>query len=191
MLRVSNPIAAQQWYIYEIDGHRYKSTSPGVLYAECQTKGEKRSYQDWYDLMIHKMCLELPPGSCMGDIGEDKYVKTLRWEDIIGFTQAVIAVAKTKAAGQPIYVGQAEADRRSLICSECKYNAEVSCRGCHGIINLAQRFLQSRMAVNQAKLGACKLCGCWLGAKIWVSREVLSRIIKKDFEYPEECWNNE
>jgi len=188
MLKPANPIAVFPQYTYTVGERRYTASRPGDLYAMCK---ETMPYNEWYALMIHRMCLELPPHSCIGDTEGDQYVKTLRWEDILGFTRALIAVAKTAASGQSVYVSQSEADRRSLLCFQCKYNAKVSCSGCVGIITLAHLFIRGRLAIHQEQLGACKLCGCWLAAKIWASSDVLRRIVTGDFEYPDNCWNKE
>jgi hypothetical protein len=192
MLRFNNPIAVPQRYTYQMpDGSRLSASHAGDLYALCQTRGEKRPYKEWYELMIHHMCLELPPSACAGDTEGDKYVKSMTWADIRGFITALLAVVKTLAHGEPVYVSQPEADRRSFICSTCRYNWTGHCAGCMGIIALAQVFLRSRFSKHQGEIGACKLCGCWLAAKVWCTKEVLRRIVKKDFEYPEHCWNKE
>ena len=192
MLRFNNPISVPQRYTYQLpDGSRLSATRPGDLYALCQVKGEQRPYQEWYDLMIHKMCLELPPGSCVGETDGDQYVKRMTWGDIKGFAEAAFAVARTKLSGEPVYVSQPEADRRSFVCSTCRYNWTGHCSGCNGIIALADKFLHGRFSKHQGEIGACKLCGCWLAAKVWCTKEVLRRIVKKDFEYPDNCWNKE
>lgn len=191
MLRMSNPIAVPSRYYYDYEGHRYNSGSAGDLYCLLQTKGLTLKYQAFYDNMIHHMCLELPKGTCTGDEEGDTYVKRLTWTDISGFLQAIIAVAKAGLSGEKVYVEASEADRRAFLCSTCSKNTIVTCPGCSGIILLANLFLNGRTVKDQAKLGTCRLCGCWLAAKVWCSKAVLSRILKKDFTYPDHCWNKD
>ena len=190
MLRLSNPIAIPGRYFYDIGGRRLNNACDHTLYTESRALGEQLGYHEWYALMIHKMCLELPPGTCIGNLGDDTYVKRLTWKDIKGFIMAVSAVARAALKGEPVYVSQAEADRRAFICSDCRHNVMVSCGGCNGIILLANVFLLGRMCKGQDKLGACNLCGCWNAAKVWCSTYVLKRTVKVK-KYPENCWNYE
>ena len=191
MLRMTNPIAVPDRYFYDINEKRLQSADAHMLYAECRQYGETRDFKPWYELMIHKMCLELPKGTCTGDSDGDPYVKRLTWRDIKGFIRAVTAVATVAVKGERVYVDQSEADRRAFICKTCQKNVRVSCAGCAGIVTLANLFLKGRTVKDQGALGACKLCGCWLPAKVWCSKHVLRRTVTKDFEYPENCWNHE
>lgn len=194
MLRPLNPIQVFSPYWFDIAGKRLKSSDPGLLFAMVhEVDNSIESYEQWYPLMIHRMCLEMPKGTCGGDDEGDAYVKTLRWPDIIGFVNAIISVAVAGLTGKQVYATQAEADRRSFICGECPLNKHVACTGCVGIISLADKFIRGRYAKGQATLGACKACGCWLPAKIWASEDALRFVLRKqkDLKYPDRCWNKE
>jgi len=189
MLRLSNPYSVPGRYFFDINERRLNHADARTLYHLCVEQGEERSYKEWHAVMIHHLCLELPPGSCLGETDGDKYVKRLTWKDINGFVMAVSAVAGAALSGEPVYVNQIEADRRAFICKNCSHNTLVSCAGCNGIIMLANIFLRGRLCKDQTSLGACNLCGCWLAAKVWCSDEVLKRVVKVE-EYPANCWNH-
>jgi hypothetical protein len=196
MLRPSNPIQVFSPYWYDIQGRRLSSSDPASLYLQvCEIDPAVSDYRTWHAVMIHRMCLELPKGSCIGDTDGAAYVKPLRWQDIVGFVNAVLSVVRSAVGGQAVYTDQHEADRRAFICSECPMNKHVTCAGCVGIIHLASKFLRARYAKGQTNLGACVVCGCWLPAKIWVHAEVLKQILKKqklgDVKYPDNCWNKD
>ena len=192
MLKPINPIQVFSPYWFDVGDRRFKSADPAMLYAQAKAADDTIvPYDQWYDIMIHRMCLELPKKTCRGDTEGDAYVKVLTWQDITGFVRAILAVLRTAAAGEEVYAEPIEAERRAFICSECSRNKQVSCAGCVGIISMADQFLRGRYAKGQANLGACKVCGCWLPAKIWCSFPVLKRILKKEDtgHYPENCWN--
>lgn len=191
MLRWNNPMFVPRRYFYDIGGGRITSTDIRALYALAVTKGESRPFLEWKELMVHKMCLEMPPNACDGDVGTDKYRKQLTLDDLKNFIHACIAVAKAGLRGEPVYASQPEADRRAEICAACRDNTSVTCGGCTGIIALANLFILGRTVKRQAELGACRICGCWIPAKIWCSKQVLERLVKPGTDYPENCWNRE
>lgn len=195
MLRLISPESqpVRFWWFDMPDGKtRLKHSDPRMLYHLCVKAGLQMPFNEWYDQMIHRCCLEMSPNVCYGDDDGDQRIETLSFKKVRDFLYAIISVMVSFVKRESLYVSQEEADRRATICSSCQLNAQITCAGCHGFITLAHRFLRGREAAHQSKLGACVVCACFLAPTVWASPEVLERVDKKHVDsFPSHCWRRE
>ena len=189
MLRLKNPITqpVRNWWFDCPDGTRVVHPDDRVLYDKVAKRGVTDDYDTWHAKMIHGICLSLGPGVCAGEeLDGDIRTRRVTFKTLIGYTKAAVSVGTSLLKQEGVYVSQAEADRRAAVCLHCRYNTQVMCAGCHGLIGFAQVFLQSREVVGQAGLGSCDVCGCFLSVSVWCSDEVLNRL--GDHKFPPNCW---
>ena len=184
----SQPV--RSWWYDLPDGTRFQSPRPESLYQRCITYDPQTpAYGIWYADMVHKVCLTMPPGVCIGDDEGHQHTEPLTFKKVQDFLKAVSSVALSLLKREPVYVSQAEADRRAFICSQCRYNHPITCQGCHGFITLAHVYLRGREVRNQHELGACTICGCLLSVTCWCTQEILERVDKKHIDmFPPQCW---
>lgn len=159
------------------------------MYAECCRHGVTESFEKWKELMIHRVCLAIEPGACYGDDEGGVRTERLTLDKILGGLKALLSVVAVSLRGGNVYATQQEADRRADICRKCRYNSQMTCFGCSGIIYIADRFLQGREVAGQGDLGACMICSCHLAATCFASKEVLA-LADKGHEFPEHCWRS-
>ena len=109
--------------------------------------------------------------------------------DLKRFIATMAAIVRQDPASR--FVDQSTAEYRANICARCPMNVPVhGCFGCAGIVNKLKEFLGgNRVTTRDKDIQSCQACGCALGAKVWVSGEVLSKVEKfHGAEYHEDCW---
>jgi len=95
--------------------------------------------------------------------------------------------------GEPVFVGQDEADRRAAICAKCPHNVIPASK------TWAQQWTDGRMlnAVEGRRtrfhdqLGACDVCSCELRAAVWWLPDILVASMKRARfvkQFPDFCW---
>ena len=189
MLRLKNPISqpVRNWWFDCPDGTRVVHPDARGLFVKAMKHGVTGDYETWHEKMVHNVCLALTDGVCTGEeLDGDIRTQRVTFKTLIGYTKAAASVGTSLVKGEDTYVAQAEADRRAAICLQCRYNTQVMCAGCHGLIGFAQLFLCSREVVGQSGLGSCDVCGCFLSVSVWCSDEVLNRL--GDHKFPTNCW---
>jgi len=192
MLRLKTPISqpVRNWWYDCPDGVRVIHSDPQALYHIARLHDVVVPFDVWYADMIHHVCLAIESDACTGDDEGQQRTERLTVAKLIGFIRAVLSVVTSLVKGEPIYVDQATADRRAFVCLPCKYNEQLHCIGCSGLMVLAHIFTQGREVKGQAKLGGCLVCGCYLTVATWCSKEVLARV-SKGHKFPDHCWRND
>lgn len=95
--------------------------------------------------------------------------------------------------GEPVFVDQAEADRRATLCVNCPHNVIPVGKG------WAQQWtdgkmldaVEGRRTVHHERLGACEVCSCELRASVWWRPDILLAAQRgKSFvkRFPDFCW---
>jgi len=90
-------------------------------------------------------------------------------------------------------VDQSVADERAAICVGCEDNIEPEgCNGCRrGWIKKAIEFIAGtgKTALDE-RLKACRHCGCFNSAQIWMPLDALQKMIseKENAGLPDHCW---
>lgn len=182
---VSYPVPRLWWV--SPSGEKVRAQTFETLYPMACTKGFEGSYEEFKAECMHRICLTLPRSACLGSENDgDIRTQRLTLQKLKDFILAVISTVRSAAKNEPVFVSQAEADRRASICVPCEYNDDVNCAGCSGILTLANIFLRNRYVKGQPRLGGCGVCGCFLTVAVWASDNVLGRLEKH--EYPEHCW---
>ena len=136
-------------------------------------------------IIQHKMCLELPPGFCVGNSTEKIKFHTTTTK-IRDYTK--IMINRFKMNKDRFFVLQQEAERRARICLSCEEHAQGHCTTCNGLRWITKPMMVGKETPYDKKLSICRICGCILSAKIWVSQEALAACYEK--EYPKNCWNH-
>lgn len=196
MLRLLNSysIPVRMWWYDLPDGTRVQHSDPVSLFRAVKLRNpdENRDYDEWYAEMVHHICLTLPKGMCIGDTDNAQRVEQLTFKKVQDFIKAVASVALSLAKGEPTHVDQVEADRRSFICGQCRYNYPITCLGCHGFLMLSHVYTRGREVKGQSVLGACGVCGCMLPVTVWCTKPILERVDKDHLQdFPEFCWRKE
>ena len=139
---------------------------------------------DLVQQMETQLCTTLEPGWCNYDDPNRPRVNTsLGWGDI----QNGIGTFTRWISGGAGFVGQAEADRRALVCSKCYLNVNVSgCAGCHKAV---EQLVRNKKSKYDFALRACAVCKCLLRAKVHFPIDILSKGRENLQEvYPSFCW---
>ena len=95
-------------------------------------------------------------------------------------------------------VDQAEADRRSAICTTCPQNIPAQearaggCKKCEraadAIINRFRKvLLQNRAAQHASSLKSCGICGCDNQLQVWIPMTALAGTVTDKAALPESC----
>lgn len=146
------------------------------------------------------MCKEMPPGVCVdAATGMDVWQPDRSSSGLnLSFSQ-VIQGTRTlgywATHGRPRVEG-ALAERRASTCSSCAENQPVSgCEGCNlrAMLDAISSVVQGQATTKDGLLGACKLCGCHLRAKVWLPLDILlkyssSQQMELTKERAPHCW---
>lgn len=90
------------------------------------------------------------------------------------------------ARGQGVFVDQATADSRALICESCPKNRKVRmCAGCDGVRKLIDEIRGSRTTAHDSELKQCAVCKCDNKVKVWLDLGVVDN---SGLEFPGHCW---
>lgn len=101
---------------------------------------------------------------------------------------AFISVAGEWMKGRE-FVPQEEAERRAEICAACPENQRVEgCSGCRNLVGRLTQLLGRRKTKQDSKLQGCRVCGCSNVAQVHIPMEALSKGIKADMQFPDNCW---
>lgn len=129
---------------------------------------------------------------------DEKNPKHLRaWNktltDLVNFATAVKGTLAAKLAGKEIHVSREEANRRAVICSQCRHNLPIaSCWGCSQIGKLHMELAGNLHTDKDSLLESCGVCGCSLRLKVWFTRDVLKPVSEnqgfKAEDFPAWCW---
>ena len=95
--------------------------------------------------------------------------------------------------GEPVFVDQAEANRRAALCVNCPHNVTPASKG------WAQKWtdgkmldaVEGRMTAHHDRLAVCQVCSCELRAAVWWLPDILVASMKgKRFplKFPAFCW---
>lgn len=95
--------------------------------------------------------------------------------------------------GEPVFVAQAEADRRAAICANCPHNVTPAAK------SWAQKWtdggmlaaVEDRKTAHHDRLAVCQVCSCELRAAVWWLPDILIASMKgKRFplKFPAICW---
>jgi hypothetical protein len=132
------------------------------------------------------------PAEC--ELNDPRFPKKRGWLSFHEIVAGTRALLKFKLAGSPL-VAQEEAERRANICATCPFNVEFQrpCAGLCGELNtLVQAIVGGRQTSNAGRLKSCQLCGCFIGAAIWIpvdiQREVLTDAQREQFDNVDWCW---
>jgi hypothetical protein len=139
--------------------------------------------------LIDRQTCKRVPGWCEID-GLVNYLKHVNINKIVGFFNVVCAGISAKLSGDDAFVSQEEADRRAEICSACPLNVAIDegCRSCSAASLIADGMVSfvGRSTPYDRHLKACAACGCFLKAKVHVSKDILKA--SGDFDYYSKCW---
>lgn len=199
MRRLSNPLMKMPTYWWDLEdrSRRFFSADERLLHSQVMNADPDNTptaFDDFYRLMIHRMCAELHPGMCTGEADGEIPVRVVRDVDIRGWLKAVAAVAKSAAFGSSVYVSKTEAGNRAAICSQCPENKQGICVSCNGLRALTKMYTLWRTTPFDRRLGVCGICGCMLSAKVWVPSEILDKLdgdLNNDTgseRFPDRCW---
>lgn len=197
MLKLSNSLLILPRYWWDTQaGDRIVEANPHDVYLKASVQDAEAvpvSYEDFHTIMIHRMCPELPEGSCTGlpDDADVPKVHRVTLAGLKSFLAAVTLVARSKLKGGTTHVSQAEADRRAFVCSRCPCNIPNVCTYCSGLFAMASVYLRGKelKSVNPKDIGACSVCECFLKALVWCPPEILKEL--PQHEYPDNCWRND
>lgn len=183
-----NETAPGNWrYTHPTTGMKFNE----IVYAVLVTKVMKHCMANGltFDLgtFEDELCRQInAPSVCSeGMRGKPRPVqKRTTIDDAAGF----IRVAGEWMKGRE-FVPQEEAERRAAICAECPENQRIEgCSGCRNLVGRLTQFLGRRKTQQDAKLQGCRVCGCSNIAQVHIPLEALSKGIKADMQFPDNCW---
>lgn len=188
MLHPDNPDTAPpggQW--------TYRDPVSGVLFAHPVLRVlVKRIRRHWeatdrsitgeFVPMIHDaICRQNEWLKCTDDNETDHFTLT----DLARFGETF--TAWLGSGGQ--FVPQEIADVRADICRDCPHNITLhGCFGCRGLLKLVVQNMAGKRARHDDELKSCKICKCYLPAKVWLPADVMSSRDIPDSAWPSFCW---
>lgn len=91
------------------------------------------------------------------------------------------------------YVDDTVANERALVCTSCPENVEpIGCTGCNSgtLREVVRAVVGSRSTPHDARLRACKVCGCDLRAKVHLPHDILWQHMPAPQKalLPAKCW---
>jgi len=136
------------------------------------------------EIVVDHMCLNLPRGFCRGHTDQPRK-KSLTAAMVRDFSKVALGMARY---GDDALVTMAEASERAVICANCDENDVSLCMTCKGLRSIARRLVGKRRTSLDRRLGACRVCKCSLGAKVFIRADILAET--GPYDYPENCWMN-
>ncbi len=137
------------------------------------------------------LCRDYPAECEINDPRFPRHKARLGFSEIIAGTRLLL---KVKLGNVPL-VQQEEANRRANICATCPFNIEFQrpCAGlCGELYSLVKSIIGAASVAGEERLRSCSLCGCFLGAAVWlpvdVQRSVLTDDQKMQFDNVPNCW---
>ncbi len=137
------------------------------------------------------LCRDFPAECEMSDPRFPKKRARLGWSEILAGTKLLL---KVKLGNVPL-VQPEEAARRANICATCPFNIEFHrpCAGiCGELFAIVKSIVGGNTVPNEERIKSCSICGCFLGAAVWlpvdVQRSVLSDDQKAQFDSLDFCW---
>lgn len=140
------------------------------------------------------LCQDYPAECETNDPRFPKKLARLGFNEIIAGTKLLL---KVKIGNIPL-VAMEEATRRANICATCPFNIEFHrpCAGvCGELFNIVKSIIGALTVPNEDRIKSCSICGCFLGAAVWlpvdVQRSVLSDDQKAQFDSVPHCWKKQ
>jgi len=140
--------------------------------------------EDLAEIIEDDICQRNPASMCTGD-GPKRFFPSI--SQIHSGTKAILHAWKI---GQKRFVDQKEAERRALICANCRFNIRASgCIGCDALYVLVKK-TYNRHTTQDALLRVCGVCECFNDAQVHATKEVLDEALKPGTleNYPDHCW---
>lgn len=100
------------------------------------------------------------------------------------------------SGGEPVFVDQAEGDRRAAICAGCRHNVKPAGKG--WLQSWADgKMLDSvegRTTASHERLGVCDVCSCELRAAVWWVPDIIAAATRGTMfarNLPGHCWKRQ
>lgn len=106
----------------------------------------------------------------------------------------IFGLIKGKAGrGEPVFVDQAEGDRRAAICAGCRHNVKPAGKGWlqNWTDGKMLDSIEGRTTASHERLGVCDVCSCELRAAVWWVADIIAaatRGAKFARNLPAHCW---
>lgn len=109
----------------------------------------------------------------------------------------VFGLIQGKASrGEPVFVDQAEGNRRAMVCARCPRNVIPAGKGWLQNWTDGQmlKSVEGRKTESHDKLGVCEVCSCELRAAVWWAPDIVAattREAKVARDFPSHCWKRQ
>lgn len=171
------------WTVEFPTGARITSNHYMEFLAACfrhMEATEQDTSAGWQDRVWNMVC-EQTGVPCMDN---DKPEAVFNLDDLRRFA---LTMTKWLASGGG-YVTQELAEKRALVCRECPNNYPLAgCGACKGPLKLLVETIGGRKTQQNEFLHSCKVCHCYLNAKVWLPLEVFPADEEKNV-FPPNCW---
>ena len=137
------------------------------------------------------LCRDYPAECEINDPRFPKVLARIGFNEILSGTKLLL---KVKLENIPL-VQREEAERRANICASCPFNVDFQrpCAGlCGELYNVVKAIVGNENVSNSERLKSCSLCGCFLGAAVWLPVDVQLSVLPQEkvdqFNNVPHCW---
>lgn len=148
------------------------------------------------DLIHDYMCARIDPRLCIDASAAQPLFQrsfAMKGADALRGTMTLAKIAGRRLVGETVRVSPTEANARGAVCITCSQNVPVEdCKSCAfgNFFAIITNLSGNQHLDHEEKIGGCNICGCGLRAKLWITKNLLTRNLgpKQLARYPAHCW---